>query len=152
MNCCNEPVDSRVCGLTANTLATVNTSPTVTVAEPVPPSILIVDWPSVEIVPFTKIVSIVERVPVVCCLIDCDILTSSKPNTPVPIKPFLNCLEIVSVGLKRPFMPSTKPALAAGLTVAYLGAITAAPSFSFCCACSKTNEVEGVVPGVPTEL
>ena len=70
VNCCNEPVDSRVCGLTANTLATVNTSPTVTVAEPVPPSMLIVDWPSVVIVPFTKIVSLVERVPVVCCLID----------------------------------------------------------------------------------
>ena len=58
------------------------------------------------------------REPVVNCLIDWDMLTSSKPSTPVPIMPFLNCLLMVSVGLNRPFMPSTSPALAAGLTVA----------------------------------
>jgi len=29
--------------------------------------------------------------------------------------------------------------------------MTAAASFSFCCACSSTSEVAGVVPGVPTD-
>ena len=58
------------------------------------------------------------RLPVVNTLMDCDMATSSKPSTLDPIMPALNCLLTVSVGLNRPFRPSTRPALAAGLTVA----------------------------------
>ena len=81
--------------------ATVNTSPALTVAAAPAPVMAMVVAPSAviaaEVVP-----PVAVREPVVNCLMDCDILISSKPSTPVPIMPFLNCLLIVSVGLNRP--------------------------------------------------
>ena len=54
----------------------VNTSPCLIVAEPVPPSMAMVDAPCVLIAPLTRIVSDVEREPVVWFTMDCDMAIS----------------------------------------------------------------------------
>jgi hypothetical protein len=67
----SEPVDSRVCGLTAKLSAIVNTSPALMVVVTEPCSSRIVDAPS-AVTPgvLTRVEAEASREPVVCCLID----------------------------------------------------------------------------------
>jgi len=94
----------------------VNTSPAFTVAFAPAPVMATAVAPS-EVIDAEVEPPVAVREPVVNCLIDCDMLSSSNPRMPSPNMPFLNCAEIVLTGLNKPFMPSMSEALAAGFTV-----------------------------------
>ena len=114
----SEPVVSRVCGFTAEQAATVNTSPALMVVVTEPWVKTRVEEPSDDIVVFTVVAAAASMGNV-----------NDKDSWMVHFRDTMrggkflshfrmNCWLIVVVGLKKPDRPLTKPALAAGLTVA----------------------------------